>query len=68
MKVDFKRGRPYHLYESKQQFPPGSANRWSSVRNSATNAWNFNNNGFCNNNNVRNALTARPVTKLRSTS
>lgn len=42
-----------------------SEDRWSSVRYSATAAWNFSSNGFCSNNSVRYAFTARPVTLLK---
>jgi hypothetical protein len=41
-----------------------SEDRWSSVRNSATDAWRVNTNGFCYYYYVRLALTARPVTLL----
>lgn len=41
-----------------------SEDRWSSVRLSATNAWNFDYSGFCHNYHVRYALAARPVTLL----
>lgn len=41
------------------------AYRWSSVRYSATYAWIFNYNGFCNYNHVRYALAVRAVTLLK---
>lgn len=41
------------------------ANRWSSVRGSATYAWNFSGNGFCSNRLVRYAYTVRAVTLLK---
>ena len=43
----------------------GSVNYWSCVAYSASNAWNYNNNGMSNNNTFTNTwLRARPVTKL----
>lgn len=45
--------------------PRKSSNRWSCVRNSSGNAWNYNNNGMSNNNGFTNGLTVRPVTKFK---
>ena len=41
------------------------ANRWSSIRYSATYAWNYHNYGFCYNLDVRYALATRAVTLLK---
>lgn len=55
----------WHWTREPYVAPGTSEEDWSSIRNSATNAWYFNDRGFSNSNNVRNALTARPVTLLR---
>ena len=47
--------------------PHISSNRWSCVRYSTGNAWNYNNNGMSNNNGFANSLAVRPVTKLSKT-